>query len=266
MAPQAQGKEYALRFQDQSVVERYLLRAAYPPETFVRLNELIVDEPRAVLDVGCGPGSIARDLVPYVDRIDAVDISQPMLAKARTLPNGASPKIRWIFGRAEDVELQPPYALVTAGRSLHWMDWGVVMPRFRQLLTPHGMLALVHASERDSPWDKQGRELIARYTNNPHPRTINMLAELETHHLFQKQGQQITAPMAQQQTIEEYISGMHSRSSLSLDIMSTEQATQFDSEARELLAPFAQNGLLTVQVVGRIVWGRPLTGMPPEAM
>src|SRR5215469_4389915 len=112
--PESLGEQYAARFQDQSVVDRYHLRPAYPLEIFTLLNALIVDEPRAVLDVGCGTGNVARPLANSVERVDAVDRSLPMLARARTLPGGDSPKIRWLHGRAEDVETQPPYALVTA--------------------------------------------------------------------------------------------------------------------------------------------------------
>src|SRR5262249_58459353 len=128
-------------FQHQSVVDRYHLRPTYPPETFELLNDLIVDEPRAVLDVGCGTGNVARPLAAYVERVDAVDLSLPMLERARTLPGGDSPKIRWLHGRAEEVELEPPYALVTAGASLHWMGGDVVLPRLARALRQHGLLA-----------------------------------------------------------------------------------------------------------------------------
>ena len=62
-------------------MDRYHLRPAYPPETFALLNELIVDELRVVLDVGCGPGNVARPMAEYVERVDAVDISLPMLVR-----------------------------------------------------------------------------------------------------------------------------------------------------------------------------------------
>jgi hypothetical protein len=42
--------------------------------------------------------------------------------------------------------------------------------------------------------------------------------------------------------------------------MTTEQAAQFDAEMQALLAPFAQDGLLTLQIVGEITWGKPLSG------
>jgi len=142
--PESLGEQYAARFQNQSVVDRYHLRPTYPPEIFTLLNALVVDEPRTVLDVGCGTGNVARPLANSVERVDAVDRSLPMLARARTLPGGDSPKIRWLHGRAEDVETQPPYALVTAGESLHWMDWGVVLPRFAREVSSHGVLAIVY--------------------------------------------------------------------------------------------------------------------------
>src|SRR5215467_11417132 len=152
--PFLQGAHNAGRFQDQSVVDRYHLRPTYPSETFTILNELIVDEPRAVLDVGCGTGNVARPLASSVERIDAVDLSLPMLERARTLPGGDSPKIRWLHGRAEEVELEPPYALVTAGASLHWMEWDVVLPRLARVLTNHGMLAIASVGEPagSAPW------------------------------------------------------------------------------------------------------------------
>src|SRR5262249_9770613 len=71
--PEWQGEQYVSRFQHQSVVDRYHLRSTYPLETFELLNSLLVDKPRAVLDVGCGTGNIARPLANYVARVDAVD-------------------------------------------------------------------------------------------------------------------------------------------------------------------------------------------------
>lgn len=258
--PESLGEQYAARFQDQSVVDRYHLRPTYPPETFALLNDLIVDEPRAVLDVGCGPGNVARPLAEYVERVDAVDVSLPMLARAREMPGGASPKIRWLHGRAEDVELQPPYALITAGESLHWMDWGVVLPRFAQLLTPRGVLAIVHVEEQAVPWREGYVQIVRRFSNNPNYRPVDIIAEFEKYQLFQKQGEQVTAPAPLRQTIADYTAAQHARSALSLATMTAEQAAQFDAEMATLLAPFAQDGWITVQVTGRVAWGKPLAG------
>jgi ubiquinone/menaquinone biosynthesis C-methylase UbiE len=261
--PFLHGEHNAGRFQDQSLVDRYHLRPAYPQETFTILNELIVDEPHVVLDLGCGTGNIARPLAEYVEHIDAVDLSLPMLERARTLPGGDSPKIRWLHGRAEDVELEPPYALVTAGESLHWMEWDVVLPRLARVLTPHGLLAIAYVEEqpaRSDPWSEGYRQIKQRFSNNPAYQPFDWIAELEKYRLFQKLGERQTAPVSVKQTVEDYIAAQHARSILSLDTMSIEQATQFDAEMRALLAPFAQDGLLTLSVIGGITWGRSGSG------
>jgi len=258
--PESHGEQYVARFADQSVVDRYHLRPTYPPETFELLNALILDEPRAVLDVGCGSGNVARPLAEYVERVDAVDRSFPMLQRARTLPGGDSLKIRWLHGRAEDVETQPPYALITAGESLHWMEWGVVLPRFARLVTPHGVLAIVYMVDQLVPWREGYRQIERRFTNNPTYVPIDMIAALEKYQLFQKLGERKTAAMSVRQTVEDYIAAQHARSNLSLETMTAEQSAQFDTEMQALLAPFAQDGLLTLSVVGGMTWGKPLSG------
>jgi SAM-dependent methyltransferase len=258
--PEWHGEQYVARFADQSVVDRYHLRPTYPPETFELLNTLIVDEPRAALDVGCGTGNVARPLAEYVERVDAVDRSLPMLQRARTLPGGDSPKIRWLYGRAEDVEIQPPYALVTAGESLHWMDWGVVLPRFAQLVTSHGVLAIVYIVDQPVPWREGFRQLERRFTNNPTYVPIDWIAELEKYQMFQKLGECKTAAVFVRQPVEDYVAAQHARSSLSLETMTAEQVAQFDTQMQALLLPYASDGLLTLSVVGGITWGKPKSG------
>ena len=77
--PEHLGPAYAAQFQDQSVVAAYRFRPPYPDEVFRILADLITDEPRVVLDAGCGDGAIARHLVEQVERIDAIDLSRVMI-------------------------------------------------------------------------------------------------------------------------------------------------------------------------------------------
>ena len=66
-----------------------------------------------------------------------------MIEEGERLPDGDHPGLRWLHGPVEEAALDPPYALVTAGESLHWMDWNVALPRFRELLAPGAHLAIV---------------------------------------------------------------------------------------------------------------------------
>ncbi len=258
--PESHSEKYSARFQHQSVVDRYHLRPTYPPQTFELLNDLIVGVPRVVLDVGCGTGNVARPLSAYAERVDAVDKSLPMLTRARTLPGGDSSKIRWLHGRVEEVEFEPPYALITAGESLHWMDWGVVLPRFTRLLMLHGVLAIVYVVDQSVPWYEGYLQIVKRFSTNPTYVPIDWIAELEKYHLFRKLGERNTEPVFVRQTIEDYIASQHARSSLSLESMTPDHAAQFDTQMQALLLPFVHDGMLTLPIVGGITWGKPLNG------
>lgn len=255
--PEHLGSEYAARFKDESVAAAYYHRPPYPDELLALLHELIVDTPRVILDAGCGPGNLARPLAPTVDRVDAVDFSAAMVAAGRALPGGDHPHIRWICGPMETAPLDPPYALVTAGSSLHWMDWSVVLPRFRSVLTPRGVLALADLVTDPPPWDAALRELIPRYSTNPARRPHRLLDELAARHLFRLQGDRSTAPVPFRQSVADYIEAVHSGSDFSRDHMVPEQAAALDAEVAALLAPYCPDGFVDLTVRGRVAWGIP---------
>ncbi len=116
--PEHFGSAYAETFEDQRVVDLYRNRSPYPAEVFDILAALIPDWPRSVLDVGAGSGDIARHLVDFVERVDAVDFSQNMIEHGKLLPNGDHPHLHRIYGRVEEAPLSPPYALIAAGSSI----------------------------------------------------------------------------------------------------------------------------------------------------
>ena len=250
--------ENAARFEDSSVVERYAFRLPYPSETFDILIGLITDEPRAVLDVGAGTGDIARNLVTRVERVDAVDRSEAMIRKGKTLPQGDHPRLYWMSGEIEQVMLYPPYALITAGESMHWMNWEVVFPRFHDVITAHGQIAIVYRDEVPPPWEDGLSQLIRRYSTMQNYQPFDLIEELEKRHLFQKSGEHMTAPVTSTISIEHYIASFHSRSSLSLEHMHPADAAAFDAGVRELVEPLSDEGHIQLQCIGSIVWGRPL--------
>lgn len=253
-------QERAARFQDQSVVDAYPLRWPYPPETFDALVGLVPDPEGAVLDAGTGTGDLARPLAARVGRVDAVDVSAPMLAKARSLPGGNHPGLRWIESRLEDFVPDLRYALVTAGESLHWMDWPVVLPRFHQWLAPGGLLAIVQRSEEPTPWQAGLSAPIATHSTVRNYEPFDLVAELEGRGLFEVRGRRVTEPVPFQQVEADYVESFHSRSSLSRQTMPPESAAAFDNELRDLLAPWSEDGVVVLQTRGDLVWGAPLPG------
>lgn len=257
--PKHLAPEYGAQFKDRSIVEAYRHRPPYPTEVFDILAGLISNEPRRVLDVGCGTGYLARNFVEYVEQLDAVDFSQHMIETGKRLPNGDNPRLRWLYGAVEDVELDPPYALVTAGESLHWMDWSIVLPRFKEVLVPGGYLAIVsHDNTLPQAWYDVLHQIIPRYSTNKDFEPYDLIEELERRGLFQKVGEKAPAPVPFVQSIDDYIESFHSRNGFSRERMGLEQAAAFDQEAREILLRSHKDGVMALQVIGRVIWGLPM--------
>jgi SAM-dependent methyltransferase len=259
--PELYSSEYGVWFQDPLVVEAYPARPPYPAALIQHLAHLILDEPRTVLDVGCGPGDIARFLAPLVERVDALDAAAGMVAAGRAAAGGDAPNLRWIHARVEDpsAPLEPPYALITAGESLHWFDWDQVMPRFAGMLAPGGMLAI---AERN--WDftaSLSEKLLPILQHFGLVRTwqnVNLLDELRMRGLFELTGQVRFEPQPWQPTMDEYLLARHSQRSFSRTHMGPAAAEAFDAALRSALqdVPVVE-GRLQLETSARVFWGRP---------
>ena len=255
------GPHVASAFQEASVIEAYPYRAPYPESLFQKLAELMTGSSRAVLDVGTGPGDIARHLAPYVERVDAVDWSAGMIALGQQLPGGDDQRVRWIQGRIEEVALDPPYSLITAGESLHWMDWDTVLPRFATLLKPDAFLSILTHGPHNPPWRELLQPVFRRYSVIRDWRPYKVVQELESRGLFQRVGKWESEPIPFAQSVEDYIEALHSMSGFARERMDPAAAQTFDDEVRAILLAHADvDGILHMRIVGTVEWGTPLTG------
>jgi len=238
-------------------VNAYAYRPPYPNELFEILMDLMPETPRRVLDVGCGTGYLSRPLTQYADRVDAVDYSTHMITQGKHLPHGDAPNLKWIRGAIEVVALTPPYNLITAGESLHWMAWEVVMPKFQQLLNPGGYLAIVNKRFSTVPWQKEIGELLTQFSTNQDYEPYNLIDELTERGLFTQHGKKTTAPVPFRETVDAYIESFHSSNGFSRERMGTEQAAAFDTAVRQLVTPYCENNEMEIQISGTVVWGLP---------
>lgn len=248
--------EYFAAFQDPSVIASYRYRPPFPPEVFTVLSGLLTDMPRRVLDLGCGTGFVARELLPFVDAVDAVDVSAGMIEAGKQLPGGDDARLRWILGRAEEAPLDPPYTLITAGDSLHWMDWPVLLPRLRTMLTANGYLAIFENGQEPPPWQAALSSIIQRYTPKRDYTPFKLIDELVHLGLFTIHGSHRTAPVPFTQSVEEYVASFHGRSRCSRERMTPADAAGFDVAVRDLV--MAHNAeMVTLSLVTEIAWGKP---------
>ena len=256
MSP-ASPRELGRAFQDDDVARNYRFRQPYPREIFEILEGLLV-EPRTILDAGAGTGALTIGLARFATRVDAIDPSAAMLREARRRPGADNERIRWIQGTAESAPLDPPYGLVTAGVSIHWMDPEVVMPRFAAALAPGGRLAIVEmdATYGDQPWRAEFLTLIRAFSPIAHyMEKDERVRALETSGHFVREGESGATPLAVEQSVDDYMAMLASTSSLSRTTLGA-RADDFDREARAI---FARYGMTSVRadVVSAVIWGRP---------
>lgn len=241
-------------FRDADVARAYRYRAPYPAETFTILEELLV-APHVVLDIGAGSGALARQMVRFATRIDALDPSNALMAEGWRLPHGDDPRLHWIAGTAEDGPLSGPYGLMTAGASIHWVDPVSAMPRLAAALAPGAKLAIVDLEDGAHPLPEM-IEITTRYSEVEHHQGLrDIVATLEANGSFVREGERRTATSVVSRSLDDYLEFLHSTSTLAR-VRLGPRAAAFDAEVRTV---FARRGLTAIsrEYVARIIWGRP---------
>lgn len=145
-------------------------RPAYAPRLIARVAELTGLQPgHRVLDLGCGPGPLARAFAPLCAEVVAIDPEPAMLAEAAA---GPAANIAWRQGSSYDIgPALGTFHLCTMGRSFHWMDRADTLRRLDAMIGPGGALALFHDTHPvlpDNAWQAGWKALLDRYGDRTH--------------------------------------------------------------------------------------------------
>ena len=146
----------------------YGFRAPYAPQALAYVRETFrLDKTSRVLDLGCGPGTLAIPLSRMVGCVLAIDPSDAMLLHGRTrAADEGCDNIDWICARAEDVtESLGTFNLVTMGQSFHWMDRDLVLRQLTPMIAAGGGLARISPGRRrpQESWETLANEVIVRF-------------------------------------------------------------------------------------------------------
>lgn len=101
----------------------------------------------ALLDVGCGPGTVLQVLAPRFAAATGIDPSPGMVASARAegaaWATAAGAPVRFEVAAAEDLAGLPDASvdLLTAASAAHWFDLARFWPRAARVLRPGGTVA-----------------------------------------------------------------------------------------------------------------------------
>lgn len=101
-----------------------------------------------LIDVGCGPGTLALSLGHLFREVVGVDPDSGMITEAacQAAACGMGTKARWVRARAEELPAGlGTFSVASFGQSFHWMDHGLVAAVIKGMLRPGG--ALVHVSD-----------------------------------------------------------------------------------------------------------------------
>jgi SAM-dependent methyltransferase len=98
---------------------------------------------RRALDVGCGRGLLARRLAQHCQEVIAIDLDHGAIAEARA-GGDLEGRIKFVEG---DVMTYPfpedNFELIAAVATLHHLQLRPALARFRKLLRPGGVLAII---------------------------------------------------------------------------------------------------------------------------
>ncbi|MFD6284716.1 class I SAM-dependent methyltransferase [Streptomyces sp. NPDC060205] len=118
-----------------------------------------------LLDVGCGPGTVALSLVDLFEEVVGVDPDSGMIAEAtrEAAGRGVEEKTRWVRARAEQLPAGlGTFDVAVFAQSFHWTDRDLVAAIVRDMLRPGG--ALVHISDL-----KTQTRTVGTVDGLPHP-------------------------------------------------------------------------------------------------
>jgi SAM-dependent methyltransferase len=260
---QAQRNAAGATFAEAEVARCYGARAPYAPELYDFLLGRVAGRRRA-LDLGCGPGKIARVLADRFERVVALDPSAAMLEAGREADAGRHANIEWVEATAEAYETEGGFDLVTAGASIHWPDHAVLFPK---LADWGATLAVMVAEPVRMPCDEADwKAFLTRWLARMAKRTpgvrkaynpASFAAEGVRHEAWMDIAGRERFTHAFDQSVEDFIAGQHSRATWSRAAMGPELAAEFDHELDVLIRPYATDGVLTLEIASDLTWGAP---------
>lgn len=148
-----------------SAVDHYVrFRLDYPGSLIADIvNRFdLTDGTGLVLDIGCGPGSLAFRLHGLGVRVTGIEPNAPMLAAARRTARDGEVDIRFVHKPAEQVGPEDgPARVALFGRSFHWTDRPRVLERLDGVIEPGGGVIIVHEDTRTRQETKIGQVIEA---------------------------------------------------------------------------------------------------------
>jgi len=115
------------------------------------VSRISIEDPKTIIDIGCGPGNSTQILYkrwPTAD-IVGIDSSQKMIEKARA----DYPAQHWEVQDASNMDMRQKYDIVFSNATLQWIyNHNVLIPRLFTMVNDNGVLAVQIPANNESPF------------------------------------------------------------------------------------------------------------------
>ena len=204
-----------------------------------------------LIDIGCGPGSLAIGFAPYVRACVGVDVETEMLAAARVEAARAGVHVELMQARIEDLPADIGcFQAVTVGRALHWFDRDAAIAVLERIVDEDGWVAI--CGTRAYSAASQGltgkfHEIRRAWSSDPEERRYHInLEEWFGGSRFRKV-EDIEVKETHEVTVPDLIGRALSLSTTSPEVLG-ERRPAFEDAMREALEPLSADGVFEEQV------------------
>jgi SAM-dependent methyltransferase len=235
---------------------RHYLRGR-PPYAGALIRRVVqlcgVDTTSRVLDLGCGPGSLALAFAPLVAVVVGIDPEPEMVRVAREEAARAGLRIEFREGSSADLGAGfGPFRLVAIGRAFHWMDRPKTLARLDRIIEPEGAVVLFgddHPQVPDNRWTETFDQVIDRYRAADPARTALRAPDWLRHEAVLLDSpfarlERIAVIERRPMPVERFVDRALSLSSVTFG-QTGERADDLAREVHQAMAPFAKDGVVT---------------------
>ena len=228
-------------------------RSTYPDGLIQRVARICqLSGASRVLDLGCGPGILARAFAPYCGEVVAVDPEPDMIAAAQDHLAGLAGKARFLRAGAHELARDlGSFSVVVIGRAFHWMDRRATLDVLDQLIDRTGAVVLFRDPALKLPenaWRKEFDRIFSEFAASDAARqgAQPLDTAIDEAHLLRSSFsrlERISTVETHVRSIEYLIGRGFSMAGTSPDDL-LDKRPAFEDAMRSALTPFAADGKL----------------------
>ncbi len=231
-------------------------REPYPPGFFREVaHRAGLDGDQRLIDIGCGPGSLAIGFAPFVRSCLGVDVETEMLEAARVEAARAGVHIDLMQARIEDLPADiGVFQAATIGRALHWFDRDEALAVLDRIVDANGWIAICwtkgHSAAGHSAgqkWTGTFHDIRRAWSSNPDETCYRINYEEWFRGSRFRKVEEIEVNETQQVTIPDLIGRALSMSTTSPEVLG-DRRPAFESAMREALEPLSSGGIFEERI------------------